>query len=57
MRLVDNDVNETDYTLIKWGPGGAWGFEELERDVLQILPGYKGHDVSVDLGAYVCLRE
>ena len=50
MRLVDKDGNETVYTLIKWGPGGAWGFEELERDVLQILPDYEGHDVSVDLG-------
>ena len=33
MRLVDNDGNETDYTLIKWGPDGAWGFDELKRDV------------------------
>lgn len=23
MRLVDKDGNETVYTLIKWGPGGA----------------------------------
>lgn len=50
MRLVDNDGNETDYTLIKWGPGGAWGFDELKRDVEQRLPDYEGHDVSVDLG-------
>ena len=50
MQLVDKDGNETDYGLIKWGPGDAWGFEELERDVLQLLPDYEGHDVSVDLG-------
>ena len=50
MRLVDKDGNETVYTLIKWGPGGAWGFEELERDVLQVLPDYEGYDVTVDLG-------
>lgn len=50
MRLVDNDGNDTDYGFIKWGPGGAWGFEELERDVLQVLPDYEGYDVTVDLG-------
>lgn len=50
MRLVDKDGNETVYTLTKWGLGCAWGFGELERDVLQILPDYEGHDVSVDLG-------
>lgn len=50
MRLVDNDGNETDYGLIKWGPNGAWGFDELKRDVLQVLPDYEGQDVSVDLG-------
>ena len=30
-------------------PGGAWGFEELERDVLQVLPDYEGHDVTMNL--------
>ena len=50
MRLVDNDGDETDYGLIKWGPNGAWGFDELKRDVLQVLPDYEGYDVTVDLG-------
>ena len=49
MQLVDKDGNETDYDLIKWGPGGAWGFEELERDVLHVLPDYEGHDVTMNL--------
>mgnify|MGYP003356787775 FL=1 len=47
MRLVDKDGNETDYELIEWGPGGVWGFEELRRDVVQRLPDYEGHDVSM----------
>ena len=41
MRLVDKDGNETDYELI------VWGFEELRRDVVQRLPDYEGHDVSM----------
>lgn len=49
MQLVDKDGNETDYDLIKWGPGGAWGFEELERDILHVLPDYEGHDVTMNL--------
>ena len=48
-QLIDKDGNETDYTLIKWGPGGVWGFEELERNIQQVLPDYEGHDVTMDL--------
>ena len=50
MRLEDENGNETDYSLFRWGPGGVWGFEEFERSVEGCLPDYHDHDVTMDPG-------
>ena len=50
MRLEDENGNETDYSPFRWGPGGAWGFEEFERSVEESLPDYHGRDVTMDPG-------
>ena len=50
MRLEDENGNETDYALFRWGPCGAWGFEEFERSVEGNLPDYHDHDVTMDPG-------